>query len=199
MMKRATKRSVQILLFATMASISAVTYADPPAGRSFVAEPSGGEVTYHLVHKLHRVEGHCKAVSGRASLDAEGKLRVAITAQAAAFDSGNANRDAHMKEVVEAARYPTIEVRAIATNVQLPDATTTVHVMAKAQVDFHGVKKVLEVPVDLTSTSDGRMRAVSHFPVSLDEYKVERPSLFFVKVDDSVQIDAVLSFREDSR
>ena len=42
--------------------------------------------------------------------------------------------------------------------------------------------------------SANRIRASASFAISLDSYKVERPSLMFVKVDDQLKIDAKTLF-----
>jgi hypothetical protein len=38
------------------------------------------------------------------------------------------------------------------------------------------------------------VRANTTFSISLDGYKIERPSLMFVKVDDELKLDAKLTF-----
>src|SRR6476620_8089651 len=77
-------------------------------------KPDASHVTYHIVHKLHRVDGVSKKVEGRARLQAAGPTQVAIRVPVDSFDSNNVNRDAHMKEAVEAARYPLVEIKAVA-------------------------------------------------------------------------------------
>jgi hypothetical protein len=66
----------------------------------------------------------------------------------------------------------------------------------KIQLTFHGETKIFEVPVALIWESPTRVRASASFDVSLDAYKVERPSLMFVKVDDKLAISAKLLFRK---
>jgi polyisoprenoid-binding protein YceI len=152
----------------------------------------GSEVTYHLVHKLHRVDGVTKKVEGRAVILGDGKVQVEVRVPVASFDSGNVNRDAHMKEVTEAGKFPTLEVKAIGEGIK-PGETKTVP--AKAQIEFHGIKQMADIKVEISFDKEGNARAVTHFPISLDAFKVERPSLMFVKVNDDVNIDAKLAFK----
>ena len=106
------------------------------------------------------------------------------------FDSGNSNRDAHMKEVTEAARFPQVEFKGLCDSCALPATfPTTVDKTLKAELTFHGIKKALEVPVKLTYESASRVRAVAQLAVSLDEFKIERPSLMFAKVEDTLKLD----------
>jgi polyisoprenoid-binding protein YceI len=166
--------------------------AEPAALTADAAESS---VTYHLTHKLHKVEAISKKVDGKAQLSEDGNARVALRVPVESFDSGNVNRDAHMKETLEAARYPMVELKAIAAGIVPPPRFPTTEKRAfKAQLVFHGETKVFELPVEMTWESPTRVRAVSTFNVSLDAYKVERPSLMFVKVDDTLEIQAKLLF-----
>jgi hypothetical protein len=152
-------------------------------------------LTYHLVHKMHKVDGVSHKVEGKARVGADGKAQVMVRAPSESFDSGNVNRDAHMKESVEAAKYPWIEVKALGDGLT-PPATfpTTQKKTFKAQLTFHGIQQVFDLPVDVTWDSAQKVRATATFAISLDNYKVERPSLMFVKVDDQLKIDAKLAF-----
>lgn len=161
----------------------------------FSADGSRSTLTYHLVHKLHKFDGVSRKLEGRARLSPDGRAQVMVRAPIESFDSGNVNRDAHMKEAVEAARFPLVELKALAEGVT-PPATfpATVEKTFKAQLDFHGVQRTFELPVKLAWESPTRVRATGHFKLSLEEYQIERPSLMFVKVDDAVTIDAELTF-----
>ena len=153
-------------------------------------------LTYHLVHKMHEVDGVSHQVTGKARLLPDGRAQVMIRVPAQSFDSGNVNRDAHMKEAVDAARYPTIELKALGDGVTVPASfPSTAKKTFKAQLAFHGVEQVMQVPVELTWESPTRIRAAATLTISLDAFKVERPSLMFIKVDDALKIDAKLVFR----
>jgi polyisoprenoid-binding protein YceI len=177
--------------FFALLLIGATAHADgAQEPRRFAVER--GEVVYHLVHKLHHVEGRTQELRGRALLWPDGRVQAEVMAPVASFDSGNVNRDAHMKEVVEAARYPTLEVKVLCSGAH--PASVPAGAPCKAQVDFHGVRQVLDAPVELTLGADQRVKAKTRFTVSLDAFRVERPSLLFVKVDDAIVIDAELIF-----
>ena len=171
----------------------AVARAQQPA--DFAVDAKGSSLTYHLVHKMHKVDGVSHKVEGKARLTPDGKAQVMVRVPAESFDSGNVNRDEHMKEAVEAAKYPWIEVKALADGMT-PPATfpTTQKKTFKAQLSFHGVQQVFELPVEVTWESPQKVSAKVTFPISLDAFKVERPSLMFVKVDDELKIDASLVF-----
>ena len=56
------------------------------------------------------------------------------------------------------------------------------------------LQQLFDVPVEVTWESAQKARAKATLAISLDTYKVERPSLMFVKVDDELKIDAKLTF-----
>jgi polyisoprenoid-binding protein YceI len=169
--------------------------AQAPAAQKLVVDTAKSSAVYHLVHKMHKIDGKSQAIEGRAAISETGAAQVGVRIKVETFDSGNSNRDAHMKETVQAATYPYVELKAVGQvqkPAQLP-ATTTQNF--RGELTFHGVKKQLEVPVTLTHEAGGNIHAVAKLTISLDEFKIERPSLLFVKVDDALQVDVDLVFK----
>jgi hypothetical protein len=164
--------------------------AAPVAGTWVVAD--GSTITYHLIHKFHAVEGIARAVEGKARLAPDGALQLAVRARVAAFDSGNSNRDAHMQEVTEAARFPAVTVRGSAEGLRLEAVPGAIEVPLRATLELHGVTRELAVTARVRFESPGRAEVEAAFPVSLTAHGVERPSLLFVKVDDRIEIVAKL-------
>jgi hypothetical protein len=161
------------------------------AGTWTVAD--GSTIDYHLIHKFHAVEGVARAVEGKARLGPDGSLQVQVRAPIAAFDSGNSNRDAHMMEVTEAARFPFVAVKGVAEGVRVDAFPGTVEVPLRGAIDFHGVSRALDVTARVRFASPGQAEVEATFPVSLTAHGVERPSLLFVKVDDRLEIVARLA------
>ncbi len=174
-----------------------IAWADDAAAPGLLSVDKGSStIKYRMVHKLHKFEGVSRQVEGKVRI-MPGQAQVAVRAPVESFDSGNGNRDAHMKEVVEAARYGTVELKALSQDFQVPASfPVTVQKTFQGELSFHGVKKQIPVPVKLTYESADRVHATSHLVVSLDEFKIERPSLLFVKVDDAMEIDADLVFKK---
>ncbi len=69
----------------------------------------------------------------------------------------------------------------------------------EGEVELHGVRRPVRVPVALARQPDGTLRARATFEVSLDAFGIERPSLLFVKIDDACRIDLDLLLRRESR
>ena len=151
-----------------------------------------GTLTATVVHKLHEVRATTRNLEGRALVQLDGTARVQVRAKVAAFDSGNSNRDEHMREVTHDESHPYATVKGTMEGVTLPlaaPAKTTLH----AIVELNGEKQAVEVPLQLEPAAAGT-RVKFSFPISLDAFKVERPELLFVKVDDRVVIEGDLLF-----
>ena len=185
---------MRLRIIATIFLLCGTARAQSPDGE-WTVDRSASTITYRLVHKLHHVVGVSHRVEGSARMFSNEKAQVAVRAAVVSFDSGNVNRDAHMKESVEAARFPVVELKALGDGVAIPKTfPITVDKTFRAQVLFHGIQRVMDIAVKLVFESATRVRATSSFVISLDEFKVERPSLMFVKVADALGIDANLIF-----
>jgi len=167
----------------------------PGPAAVFVIDGAHSTATYHLVHKLHKVTGVSHNVEAKARIMPTGQVQFMVRVPAVSFDSGNVNRDAHMKETVEAGRYPNIEIKGMADELPLPSTfPVTVEKRFRVQFNFHGVQQQKDIPVHVVFESPTRVLASCRFSISLDAFKVERPSLLFVKVDDELQLDTELTF-----
>src|SRR5262245_45684798 len=140
---------MRLRIIAVALLVFGAAHAQSPDGE-WAVDMKASTITYHLVHKLHHVAGTSHRVEGMARILAHDKTQVAVRAAVGSFDSGNVNRDAHMKESVEAARFPTVELKALADGLAIPTTfPTTVEKPFKAQVLFHGTQKVMDIVVKL--------------------------------------------------
>jgi polyisoprenoid-binding protein YceI len=173
------------------ALIALLLVAAAPAGEFL--DVHEGTLSYTVVHKLHEVRGVSRQVEGRALAQPDGTVRVQVRAKVASFDSGNENRDEHLREATHDVQHPYASVKGTMTGLALPlaaPAQSTLH----AIVELNGGKQAVDVPVKLKPEGGG-VRATFSFPISLGAFKVERPQLLFVKVDDRVVIEGDLLFR----
>jgi len=112
--------------------------------------------------------------------------------ETASFDSGNSNRDVNMREATHEAAHPYTEVRGTLSGVTFPlegPRETVLH----GTVELNGEKRTRDVPVKL-KPEDGGVRVTFSFPISLEGFKLERPQLLLVKVDDRAVISGDLLF-----
>jgi polyisoprenoid-binding protein YceI len=85
------------LAFAAVAACACAALAQETPASVYAVKD--GAITYIVVHKLHQVRGTSRKLEGLAKIQAAGPTLVQVRAPLASFDSGNSNRDAHMREV----------------------------------------------------------------------------------------------------
>jgi len=174
------------MLFSIVIFGSLVVSAQPVVVHAVKEETS---VTYKLVHPLHEIEATSKDVEFQAELDtAKREIKsVSAVVDVMSFDSGNSNRDSHAMEVVDAIDFP--EVKFTSTSItQLADTLTV-----SGKLTFHGVTK--EVKMNSVSTwSDKKLDVRGTFNLSLTDFKVDRPSLLMIPVNDTLRFTVISAF-----
>lgn len=152
-------------------------------------EASTSSVKYSMVHKLHRWEGVSKDLKVATKWNEQKNEieQISIVVNVATFNSGLSSRDSHMMEVLDGLTYPRILFSS--SSVQY----TTDGILVKGKLQFHGVERMIETKVKLEK-ANRRWVFSGSFPVLLEDYKVERPSLLFVKVDNKIQIDFQVAY-----
>lgn len=156
-------------------------------------ETTTSSVTYSMVHKLHSWQGVSKdlKVATKWSEQKNEIQQISIVVNVATFNSGLSSRDSHMMEVLDGLTYPRILFSS--SSVQYtPDG-----ILVKGKLQFHGVERMIETKVKLEKVNHKWMFTGS-LPVLLEDYKVERPSLLFVKVDNKIQIDFQVAYKENT-
>jgi len=163
--------------------------ASGPAALAIDAPHSA--IRFQVEHKLHRVEGVSHSIEGKALLE-DGKVRAMVRVPVQSFASGDANRDAHMLEVLEAGRFPYVVLK-VAGSAPLPGpGAAPVEARLAGELDFHGVRRPVEVPVTVETGRDGAVRVRGRLTVSLEAHAIQRPSLLLVKLDDACVVEVDL-------
>ena len=75
------------------AALVALLLTAAPAARNFTLDAPASSIRYHVVHKLHRVDGSSSSLEGKAVLQPDGRVLAMVRAPVATFDSGDGNRE----------------------------------------------------------------------------------------------------------
>jgi polyisoprenoid-binding protein YceI len=165
---------------------------------ALVVDPAGSVVKFHLNHKLHQVDGRSSQVEGKAVLGEDGKVMAMVRIPVASFDTGDGNRDSHMRETLEVTKFPFVVFKGV-TALAVPVAHgKPLPLKLQGELEFHGVKRPVEVGGEVVFDDAGAAVRLK-FPVSLEAHRIERPSLLFVKVDDTLLIDVELRLKGSAR
>lgn len=144
---------------------------------------------YRIVHPLHKIEASSKEVKYRLEADPAMKKIYSVTAEVdvTTYDSGNSNRDSHAMEVIDAITYP----EASFSSTSIVQDGDSVDVAGK--LTFHGITRDILIK-SAPTWSESRLRVVGDFAISLTDFKIERPSLLFMPVEDTLRFSFVAVF-----
>lgn len=152
-------------------------------------DTTASSVTYSMRHKLHSWQGVSKDLKVATKWNEQKNEieQISIVVNVATFNSDLSSRDSHMMEVLDGLTYP--RVLFSSNSIQYtPDG-----VLVKGKLQFHGVERMIETKVKLEKINR-KWVFTGSLPVLLEDYKVERPSLLFVKVDNLIKIDFQVVF-----
>jgi polyisoprenoid-binding protein YceI len=173
-----------------LAIVALCAFVAPMAKRKLTADKTSSTISYAAKHPLHSWEGISHEVNCAMIYNDETKQpeTIAVSVKVASFDSDNNNRDSHAMEVLEGIKYPNVTFTSSEVKAGDNGALT-----AKGTLTFHGVAK----PVTLQGTrkeTGGKLTLTGEFPVTLSDYKIERPSLMGMKVEDGMMLKFNVAF-----
>ena len=178
------RNSIVVLVFTLLAS--SLTTAQPR-----VAETLAGEswIAYRIVHPLHVIDAKSTSAQYSVELDPTTKEIKSVTAQVdvTTFDSGNSNRDSHAMEVVDALTYPDVLFTSTSI-IQRGDS-----VWATGKLTFHGVTNEITM-AGASKWQQNKLEVSGAFDLSLTAFKVERPSLLMIPVEDKLGFTLAAAF-----
>jgi polyisoprenoid-binding protein YceI len=170
-----------------------------PSSQILALDASKSTIRYVVVHKLHTVEGVSHAAEGRIALLPDGKAQVMVRAAVSSFKSGDANRDEHVEEVLETSKYSHVTFKAIVEASPPVKFPSTADLNVQGELEFHGRKRPETVTLRIEWLSPTEAHVKADFKISLETYSVERPSLFFMKVDDSCAVSGDFVLKAELR
>lgn len=146
-------------------------------------------ITYRIDHMFHHIEATSKDGWFRVEIDPAKKEIKSVSAQVdvMTFDSGNSNRDSHAMEVVESIKYPDVTFTSTGVT-QIADS-----ISVSGKLTFHGVTKDILVK-GAAQWSQNKLEMQGGFEISMTAFKIERPSLLMVPVDDAIRFSLKVAF-----
>jgi polyisoprenoid-binding protein YceI len=146
-------------------------------------------ITYRINHTLHHIEATSKDGWFRVELDPAKQEIKSVTAQVdvMTFDSGNSNRDSHAMEVVESIKYPDVTFASSSVTQNGDSLSVT------GKLTFHGVTKDI-VMTGAAKWSQNKLDVQGSFELSITAFKIERPSLLMIPVDDALRFSLHAAF-----
>ena len=152
-------------------------------GQTKIAETLAGEswIAYQMVHPLHKIDAKSSSAQYKVEIDPDTKEVRSVVAQVdvTTFDSGNSNRDSHAMEVIDAITYPDV----MFTSTSITPKGDSLFLTGK--LTFHGVTNDVTLAAR-QQWSSNRLDVNGSFDLSLTAFKIERPSLLMIPVEDKL-------------
>ncbi len=140
-------------------------------------------ITYFGVHYLHKWEGSTSDVKGVVSYDKNiDQYECSISVPLSTFSSGNDNGDSNMLVYCRAFDFPNINFQS--TSIKVNESTLEI----EGKIEFAGEEKEIKTNAKLNSLDNNLFAIEGELDILLSEFKVERPSLLFVEIEDLVKI-----------
>ncbi len=174
-----------------MASLLWASLALSASAQSIALQCDEAQTTakFMLGGALHTVHGAFKVKHCEIHFDpATGKIDGEMVFDATSGQSGNDGRDRKMhKDVLESTRYPEIAFRPARVEGNVA-ANGTSSVQVHGMFGIHGAEHEITVPVEVKLEPE-HWSASAHFPVPYAKWGMKNPSVLFLRVGDSVDID----------
>ncbi|WP_338874822.1 YceI family protein [Spirosoma sp. SC4-14] len=179
------------LLLSLLTTLAGQAQSPSATRYKLLVDKGHSTVTYTMKHPMHTWDGVSHDVNGAMIYNSANKQveNVALVIKVASFDTKNANRDSHAIEVLDGIKYPTVTFTSQDIRPNASGGLT-----AKGKLTFHGVTRPLQVDLTRQDTNDGFLFDGT-FPVSLTDYKIEKPSLMMVPVEDVMTMKFSLYFK----
>lgn len=177
-MKKIICLLVSVFLFSSLS---------PAQVKRLYAEKDDSFLKYKLTHPLHEVEAISKEQTCVIEVDTSAKVvkQALVQVGVATFNSGNSNRDSHAMEVIDAITYPS--ARFLSDKV----SQTGDSLKISGKLTFHGITKEITISA-FRKWGDKNLEVDGNFDISLTEFKIDRPTLLLMPVND----DLKFSFKE---
>ena len=162
-----------VLLFCLLASL-----AQSQSGEYTIE----GRVTYTASYTLGRWEGSNTSVRGRVRWNAQtGEASGQVCVELGRFDSGNPLRDADARGVFDVNKYPQscLDVERL--------TQTGEDAVLVGTLEISGTRRPVRIAGKLTREGS-TYRFVGGFDTSFSEWKLNPPSLLFLRVNDPVEV-----------
>jgi polyisoprenoid-binding protein YceI len=146
-------------------------------------------ITYKLTHPLHEIEATSKDSYCVIGIDPAKKeiKTVSVQVDVTTFNSGNSNRDSHAMETVDAISYP--DSRFTSTSVYQTGDSLKIH----GKLTFHGITKDIYIAAAYNWTGN-KLTVNGNFDISLTAFKVQRPALLLIPVEDTLRFTLLQVF-----
>ena len=170
----------------------ALALAPPPRALKYRFVPEKSTVSFELPTTFHVVHGKVASWGGDVEADPKtpGALRSRIEFRADSLQTGNARRDAVLRDkVLEASQFPEIvfEGKGYKGNLSAFGPGATITAELTGDVVIHGVSRPMQASIQCAVLDDHVMIAGA-VPIHWKQYGLHNPSTIFNRVQDPMTV-----------
>ncbi len=184
------KRYLYSFVLLLLAAFLGFSFRPATLKRKLFCQRATSWISYEGRHPLHSWKAVSKDISCVITYD-ENNLQietVAASSKVLSFDSKNTNRDSHALEMLEALTYPQINF----TSAKLLQKDDIIDITGN--LNCHGVTRQITIKAKAI-TEGNTIKIEGGFPIKLADFKIERPSLLFIKIHDEIKVNFYFTFR----
>ncbi len=152
-------------------------------------EKKKSNISYELRHPAHTVKANSDDLQVKIEYDKTNNsiLNAIAQVRVSTFNSGNSNRDSHAMELIEATKYPKSHFKT--TKIVEQDDSLTIY----GDLTFHNVTQNITIK-GTKKLINNRLFVTGKFAISLDDFKIERPTLLFVPSEEYLRFEINVEF-----
>jgi hypothetical protein len=151
-------------------------------------------VSFTVHHPLHNIRGVTHEVEGKARAYSDGTIEVEVRAALQSFRTGSMAINEDFLELMGAARFPDVTVRAIVPPEAEQQPGTTVDAETTVKIDLHGKTRMFPAGVKIARGPGGHVTATGHFVVELHDFGVETPRYMYIDASPTIQVGFELAW-----
>lgn len=183
-----------------LAALAVWAPAQAATARWQVKSGDGTRVEFVSKAPMETFTGRTKLVSGACTCDIGrlvGDITLEVAVDMASFDTGLSKRNQHMRENhLHTDRFPQAWLRggvlkAIAA-ADLP-VGGAVSVEFSGELDLHGVRRPVVVPLELSRPTSDTITVRGEFPVRLADHGIPRPQMLLMKLAEEQRVRVALT------
>ncbi|MBM9500930.1 YceI family protein [Leptospira sp. 201903071] len=155
---------------------------------NFASEVLKKDITFFAIHPMKEVHGVCKevqidspkiqAAGGGYKLSEPFQIKVPVLK----LHSGDENRDSHIMEILG---YPeTPEISAVIESVSQSGESYSI----KGKLTIRGITQSFDSAARVETKDSGQIRILGKVNIKFSDFKLERPSLLFLKAKEEIEI-----------
>lgn len=152
-------------------------------------ELKNSKISYLVIYLIKKADGESIGAKGKGECK-EQKCDFLVAAPIKSFKSKDNNRDLNMLTTTKADKYPLVVAKILT-----PNEIQRGELKSDLEIEFSGVKHLYKNVLFKAIVQDGVLHVEGNLDILLSDYKIEKPSLMGVTINDKVALKIVADWK----